>query len=99
MPGLRRSEFLSLGRALFSFRPVQQALTHIGRYDIQSELGRGAMGVVVKAFDPVVERTLAIKTIPLEVENPELVRRLQVEAKSVGRLEHPNIVTLYDAGE
>ncbi len=58
------------------------------------------MGVVFKAFDPLVERTVAIKTIPLDVEGPGLlVHRLHLEAKSVGQLEHPNIVTLYDAGE
>ena len=58
------------------------------------------MGVVYRAFDPLVERTVAIKTIPLDVEGPDLlVHRLQLEAKSVGQLEHPNIVTLYDAGE
>ena len=75
-------------------------LTQIGRYRVESELGRGAMGVVFKAFDPVVERVVAIKTIPLSVEDPEvLVHRLQREAKAVGQLEHPNIVTLYDAGE
>ena len=79
---------------------MPETLTHIGRYAIESELGRGAMGVVFKAFDPLVERTVAIKTIPLNVEAPELlVHRLQLEAKSVGQLEHPNIVTLYDAGE
>lgn len=77
-----------------------EVLTHIGRYRIESELGRGSMGVVFKAFDPVVERVVAIKTIPLNVEDSEvLVHRLQREAKSVGQLEHPNIVTLYDAGE
>ena len=77
-----------------------EVLTHIGRYRIESELGRGSMGVVFKAFDPVVERSVAVKTIPLNVENPELlVHRLQREAKSIGQLEHPNIVTLYDAGE
>jgi serine/threonine-protein kinase len=75
-------------------------LTQIGKYRIERELGRGAMGVVYKAFDPVVERAVAIKTIRLDVENAEdLVTRLRREAKSVGQLEHPNIVTLYDAGE
>lgn len=79
---------------------MSDALAQIGRYTIQGELGRGAMGVVYKAFDPLVERTLAIKTIPVNVEGPDLlVHRLQLEAKSVGQLEHPNIVTLYDAGE
>ncbi len=79
---------------------MPETLTHIGKYDVQSELGRGGMGIVFKAFDPLVERTVAIKTIPLNVEGPDLlVHRLQLEAKSVGQLEHPNIVTLYDAGE
>ena len=74
--------------------------THIGKYRIERELGRGAMGIVYKAFDPVVERSVAIKTIHLDVENAaDLVARLRREAKSVGQLEHQNIVTLYDAGE
>ncbi|MBZ5514711.1 MAG: protein kinase [Acidobacteriia bacterium] len=79
---------------------MAQTLTHIGKYRIERELGRGAMGVVYKAFDPVVERLVAIKTIRLDVEDAtELLSRLRREAKSVGQLEHPNIVTLYDAGE
>ncbi len=79
---------------------MSSTLSQIGKYRIERELGRGAMGVVYKAFDPVVERSVAIKTIRLDVENaPDLVTRLRREAKSVGQLEHPNIVTLYDAGE
>jgi len=75
-------------------------LSQIGKYRIERELGRGGMGVVYKGFDPIVERTVAIKTIRLDVENAEeLVTRLKREAKSVGHLEHTNIVTLYDAGE
>jgi serine/threonine-protein kinase len=82
------------------YKTVPQTLTQIGKYRIERELGRGAMGVVYKAFDPVVERMIAIKTIRLDVEDAEeLVKRLRREAKSVGQLEHPNIVTLYDAGE
>src|SRR5574337_1465730 len=79
---------------------MAQTLTHLGKYRIEQELGRGAMGVVYKAFDPVVERMVAIKTIRVDMDDEGLlVARLQREAKSVGRLEHPNIVTLYDAGE
>jgi serine/threonine protein kinase len=79
---------------------MAQNLTQVGKYRIERELGRGAMGVVYKAFDPVVERMVAIKTIRLDVEEgEELVHRLRREAKSIGQLEHPNIVTLYDAGE
>lgn len=76
------------------------SLTQIAKYRVEGELGRGGMGVVYKAFDPVVERAVAIKTIRLDADNAEdLVNRLKREAKSVGHLEHPNIVTLYDAGE
>jgi serine/threonine protein kinase len=76
------------------------SLTQIAKYRVEGELGRGGMGVVYKAFDPVVERAVAIKTIRLDAENAEdLVIRLKREAKSVGHLEHPNIVTLYEAGE
>ena len=79
---------------------MAQTLTQIGKYQIERELGRGAMGVVYKAFDPIVERKVAIKTIRLDVEDAaDLLNRLKREAKSVGQLEHPNIVTLYDAGE
>lgn len=79
---------------------MAETLTQIGKYRIERELGRGAMGVVYKAFDPVVERMVAVKTIRLDVEDSEdLLNRLKREAKSVGQLEHTNIVTLYEAGE
>jgi serine/threonine protein kinase len=74
--------------------------TQVGRYRLERELGRGAMGVVYQAFDPLVERHVAIKTMRLDgVGNGELLELLKREAKSVGKFEHPNIVTLYDAGE
>jgi serine/threonine protein kinase len=74
----------------------------IGRFKIVEELGRGAMGVVYRAIDPLLERTVAIKTIPLdlpEAERAQFEERFQREAKSAGRLSHPNIVTIYDVGE
>lgn len=74
----------------------------IGRFRIVEELGRGAMGVVYRAVDPLLERTVAIKTIPLdlpEAERAEFEERFQREAKSAGQLSHPNIVTIYDVGE
>src|SRR5580700_10876212 len=75
-----------------------------GRYEILGELGRGAMGVVYRATDPVIGRTVAVKTIRLTEEGtgltrPELLSRFQTEARAAGLLAHPNIVVVYDAGE
>jgi predicted Ser/Thr protein kinase len=74
----------------------------VGRYEITGELGRGAMGVVYKAMDPTIGRTVALKTMRLDVHGldaQEMVRRFQNEARAAGVLNHPNIVTIYDAGE
>ena len=74
----------------------------VGRYEITGELGRGAMGVVYKAMDPTIGRTVALKTMRLDVhglDTQEMVRRFQNEARAAGVLNHPNIVTIYDAGE
>jgi serine/threonine-protein kinase len=76
----------------------------IGRYQILSELGRGAMGVVYRAQDPTIGRALAIKTIKLadlsdEAERGRLRERLVREAQSAGILSHPGIVVVYDVGE
>ncbi|MHB9102747.1 MAG: serine/threonine protein kinase [Sulfuricella sp.] len=73
----------------------------LGRYEILSEIGQGAMGVVYKAVDPLIDRTVAIKTINLNLSREELAdfeERFNREAKSAGRLNHPNIVTIYDVG-
>jgi serine/threonine-protein kinase len=83
---------------------VTTALTKAGRYEIAGELGRGAMGVVYKAVDPVIGRSVAVKTIRLSEEGtgltrPELIARFQTEARAAGLLTHPNIVVVYDAGE
>ena len=79
-------------------------VTKAGRYEIVGELGRGAMGIVYKATDPVIGRTVAVKTIRLSEEGtglsrPELLTRFQTEARAAGLLTHPNIVVVYDAGE
>lgn len=74
----------------------------IGRYEILDEIGRGAMGTVYRARDPLIERTVAIKTVPisqLRQEGTEAESRFLREAQSAGRLSHPNIVTIYDVGE
>jgi len=76
----------------------------IGRYQILGELGRGAMGIVYKAQDPAIRRTIAIKSIRLqdltdESERQRLKDRLVREAQSAGVLSHPGIVTIYDIAE
>jgi serine/threonine protein kinase len=73
----------------------------LGRYVIVEEIGQGAMGVVYKAVDPLIDRTVAIKTINLDLSKEELVnfeKRFQREVQSAGKLNHPNIVTVYDVG-
>lgn len=76
----------------------------LGRYEVERELGKGAMGAVYLGKDPKISRTVAIKTMALsqEFEDDELVEvkeRFFREAETAGRLNHPNIVTIFDAGE
>ena len=80
------------------------AILKAGRYEIVGELGRGAMGVVYKATDPVIGRPVAVKTIKLceqgtGLTRSELIARFQTEARAAGLLTHHNIVVVYDAGE
>src|SRR5579863_4240894 len=80
------------------------AILKAGRYEIVGELGRGAMGVVYKATDPVIGRPVAVKTIKLSEQGTgltrsELIARFQTEARAAGLLTHHNIVVIYDAGE
>ncbi len=77
-------------------------ISQLGRYEILGELGQGAMGVVYKARDPLIDRVVAIKTINLSLaldEKEEYEARFYQEAKAAGRLNHPNIVTIYDVGK
>lgn len=79
-------------------------MQQLGRYRIEGELGRGAMGIVYRALDTAIGRTVAIKTIRLselvdESERARLHDRLFREAQSAGILSHPNIVTIYDISE
>lgn len=76
----------------------------IGRYQVEHELGRGAMGIVYRAFDPAIGRRIAVKTIRLDELGDEKARvslkeQLMREAQSAGILSHPNIVTIYDISE
>ncbi len=78
------------------------ALEKIGRYEVRAELGKGAMGIVYKAEDPTIGRMVAVKTTRLDVhtmDDEEVIRRFRHEARAAGALHHPNIVTIFDAGE
>jgi serine/threonine-protein kinase len=92
---------ISVGAPLTKY-PLLESNTEFGRYVIEKELGQGAMGIVFKAYDPLIERPVAIKTLKLDLQRKDLAgfrERFLLEAKSAGRLNHPNIVTIYDVGE
>jgi serine/threonine-protein kinase len=71
----------------------------IGRFRIESVLGQGGMGAVYKAVDPTLKRTVAIKTVRPDIDRPEYLERMYREAQACARLNHPNIVTVFEAGE
>lgn len=78
-------------------------LATLGRYEIERELGRGAIGVVYLAKDPKIMRSVALKTMDLSQFNSadlsNIKHRCFKEAETAGRLDHPNIVTIYDVGD
>ena len=77
----------------------QEPLGKLGKYEIRKELGKGAMGVVYLAWDPVLEREVGLKVMASTiVSDDELRQRFEREAKAVARLQHANIVTIYDLG-
>ena len=75
----------------------------IGKYSIQGVLGKGTMGVVYKAHDPHIRRTVALKVIRKEFMEDDkevtLIARFKNEAQAAGRLSHPGIVAVYEYGE
>ena len=78
------------------------SVTHVGRYEIEKTLGRGAMGIVYLARDPLIDRKVALKTLRLDVDvdvADEFRERFLREAQAAGRLNHPGIVTIHDVGE
>ncbi len=75
----------------------------LGKYELRGTLGRGAMGTVYDGWDPVIQRRVAVKTVPLpehpDPDTEEEIARFRREAQAAGRLTHPNIVGVYDYGE
>jgi serine/threonine protein kinase len=71
----------------------------LGKFEIIGKIGQGAMGVVYKARDPFIDRTVALKTLTTGLsEDPQHLKRFYSEARSAGGLRHPNIVTIYELG-
>ncbi len=90
--GLLAGDATMVGGAAGARKPV--------RYQILTELGRGGMGVVYKAQDTTLDRVVAFKVLPPQVQkNPKAIELFLREAKAAARLTHPNIVTIYDAAE
>ena len=74
-----------------------EQLRDIGRYQLKKVLGSGGFGAVFQAYDPIIDRDVAIK-VPLPTASPQSVDEYLAEARNVGRLKHPGIVEVYDAG-
>ena len=85
------------GQALSTLATRQ--LVSIGRYQVLGLLGQGGMGEVHLARDPVLDRNVAVKLISRDCDDDGARQRLVREARAAGRLRHPNIVTIFDAGE
>ena len=74
--------------------------SQLGKYDIRAEIGRGGMGTVYRGYDPLLDRDVAVKVLaPHLVRETESVGRFQREARAAAKLNHPNIVTIYDVGQ
>jgi predicted Ser/Thr protein kinase len=80
--------------------PAEPKPPLIGRYQIVGRIGRGGMGMVYRGFDAALERHVAVKTLALEgTIDDESRTRFEIEAKAAARLQHPNIVTVYELGD
>jgi len=76
------------------------SVTTLGKFELLDELGKGAMGMVYRARDPVLDRQVALKTVaPALLSQPQSRARFQREAQAAAKLNHPNIVTIYELGE
>jgi len=101
---MKRTQSTATPDDTLSAKKLTGAPQRLGRYVIEKRIGRGAMGAVYLAKDPRINRAIALKAIPIEkeFEDEELKEarlRFYREAESAGRLTHPNIITVFDAGE
>lgn len=73
---------------------------HLGKFVLEAEIGRGAVGVVYRAFDTKLKRHVALKVLPYsQIANQDQIQRFLEEAKSASSLDHPNIITIYEVGK
>jgi serine/threonine-protein kinase len=80
-------------------KPASELTGRVGRYEIRHLVGRGAMGVVYRAYDTVLERDVALKVMAAHMaDDPAVLERFTREARAVARMTHPNVVTVYDLG-
>ena len=73
--------------------------TRLGRYELGDKLGEGAMGLVFRARDTLLDRVVALKTLPFEGASDEIQQRFRREAEAIGRMDHPHVVKVFDLGE
>ena len=97
-PTVVRSEMAPSRRPTRALSAPEQGGTPFGRYRLLKELGRGGMGVVYKAWDPDLNRAVALKMLLSESAEPEDVERFLREARAVARLRHPGVVPVHDVG-
>jgi serine/threonine-protein kinase len=103
---LEHEDQLQLGQTVFALVPDQGGARHgeltgrkIGGYEVGERIGRGAMGVVYRARQISLDRTVALKILAREhLTNPHVISLFKSEAKAAGRLNHPNIVSVFDVG-
>src|SRR5882762_3508559 len=75
-------------------------MKRLGKYEIQTKLGQGAMGSVYKAWHPVLEISVALKTIQdARLDQTEILARFKTEGRALAQLRHPHVVTIYDADQ
>jgi tetratricopeptide (TPR) repeat protein len=95
-----KAQAVAKAKAAAAAAPGTSATARPTRYKVLSELGRGGMGIVYKAHDTVLDRAVALKVLPEQLrENAQALQNFLREAKSAAKLNHPNIVTVFDAGE